>query len=72
MLLYFVEDHVHDKTIIIVGGGHRLDAGIHLSANLFNQKQLKSVLVYMTLCLPFTSLEDDWHSQSISHCQICL
>ena len=44
---------------------HRVDVGIHLP--IFNQKQLKSVLVYMTLCLPFTSLEDGWHSQSISH-----
>ena len=37
------------------------------SPDIFNQRQLESVLVYMTLCLPFTSLEDDWSSQSISN-----
>ena len=53
----------------IIYGKKRSQSGCgNSSANVvFNQKQLKSVLVYMTLSLPFTLLEDGWHSQSISH-----
>ena len=47
---------------------HRVDVGIKfLFPKIFNQTQLESVLEYMTFSLPFTSLEDGWHSQSISH-----
>ena len=44
-----------------------MDVAICLSIYVFNQKQLENVLEFMTLGLPFTSLEDGWLSQSISH-----
>ena len=73
MLLYFVENLGHDKTITIPGRGQRVDVGICLSIKLiiFNQKQLENVLEFITLGLPFTSVIRGWlagiHSQSATN-----
>lgn len=48
------------------GKGSKNGCG-NLSLNILNQKQLENVLEFMTLGLPFTSLEDGWLLQSISH-----
>ena len=65
MLLYFVENLGH-MIRPYSGKGSKNGCG-NLSLNLFNQKQLENVLEFMTLGLPFTSLEDGWLLQSISH-----
>ena len=39
-----------------------MDVGICLPIYYVNQEQLESVLEHMTACLPFTSLEEAWHS----------